>query len=251
MLGRLKHAVGEVAAHGRARRDQAERRILGDLGGECHRRRAHLVLRHQHIGEPHGVGFLAADAAAGVEHQRRMGGANHQRQRDRQPEAGMEAEPGEIGGKARLRAGHAEVRHHGKPEPAADRRAMHRRDDRLFGAEQPVALEIKMLHGLLAVELARPLAFVVERRTIAEIGAGAERLALRCQHHRAAIDVLIERLERAGDFLDQRDVEKIIRRPPDLDQRHVAGLLDGDILERTHAIFLATRRRCAAPDAVV
>src|SRR5476649_2233600 len=101
----------------------------------------------------------------------------------------MEAEPREIGGKARLRAGDAEIRHHGKAEPAADRRAVHRGDNRLLGAEQPVALEIEMLHRLFAVELAGPLAFLVERAAVAEIGAGAKRLALRGQHNGAATGV--------------------------------------------------------------
>jgi len=90
---------------------------------------------------------------------------------------------------------------------------------------------------VFAVELAGPLAFLVERTAVAEIGAGAKRLALRGQHHCAAFGVLVERLESAGDFLDQRDVEKIIRRPADLDQRHGTGFLDGDILEWAHGII--------------
>ena len=43
----LAHAVGKIAAHGGARRDQAERRVFGDLGGERQRCGAHLALRHQ------------------------------------------------------------------------------------------------------------------------------------------------------------------------------------------------------------
>ncbi len=155
----------------------------------------------------------------------------------------MKAEPGEIGGKARLRAGDAEIRHHRQAEPAADRRAVHRRDNRLLGAEQPVAFEIEMLDRLVAVEFALALAFFIQRRAVAEIGPGAERLALRGQHHRAATGVLIERFERGGDFLDQRDVEEIIGRAADLDQRDVTGFLDADILERTHDIFLYSAAR--------
>ena len=46
--------------------------------------------------------------------------------------------------------------------------------------------------------LARPLAFLVERRAVAEIRAGAERLALRGEHDGAALVVLVERLERVA-----------------------------------------------------
>src|SRR5581483_2341816 len=96
-------------------------------------------------------------------------------------EAGMEAEAGEIGAETRLRAGDAEVRDHRKPKPAADGGAVDRRDDRLFGAEQPVALDVERLHP--GHRLAGAATFLVERRAVAEIGAGAEGLALRRQHH--------------------------------------------------------------------
>ena len=142
----------------------------------------------------------------------------------------MKSEPGEVGGEPRLRAGDAEVRHHRQAQAAADRGAVHRRDDRLFGAEQPVALDIKMRGA--RPRSAQDVAAVAI--AVAEIGAGAKRLALRGQHQRAATGVVVERFERGGDFADQRDVEKIIRRPSDLDQRDVAGFLDADILERAH-----------------
>src|SRR5665213_1349769 len=81
------------------------------------------------------------------------------------------------------------------------------------------------------------LAVFAEHAAVAEISPGAERLALRGQHHCAATGVLVERFERAGDFLDQRDVEEVIRRAPDLDQRHMAMGLDADIFVRTHGNF--------------
>ena len=88
-----------------------------------------------------------------------------------------------------------------------------------------------MDHGVAVVGA---LAIFVEGRAVAEIGAGAKGLALRRQHHGAAFDILVERFERAGDFLDQRDVEEIIRRTADFDQRDMAGFFDRDILERAH-----------------
>ena len=49
----------------------------------------------------------------------------------------MKAEPREIGGKPGFRAGNAEIRDHGEPQAAADRRALDRGDERLFRPEQP------------------------------------------------------------------------------------------------------------------
>src|SRR5262249_237100 len=134
--------------------------------------------------------------------------------------------------KPRLRTGDAEIRNHREAEPAADRGAVHRRDDRLLGAEQPYGLDVEMADT--SSLLAGPLAGAVERAAVAEIRAGAERLALRRQHGRAATRVVIERLERARNLVDQRDIEEIVGRAPDLDQGNVARPLDRNILERTH-----------------
>ena len=130
-----------------------------------------------------------------------------------------------------LFAGHAEVGDHRQSQSAADRGAMNRRDDRLFGAKQPVAFDIKMRR-------ARPRPaqkFVAVAIAFAEICAGAKRLALRGQNQRAAPGVGVQILERGGNLADQRGVEEIIRRPPDLDQCDVAALFDADILKRGHA----------------
>jgi hypothetical protein len=111
---------------------------------------------------------------------------------------------------------------------------MHCGDDRLLSAEQPVALDIEMLHRLGAVEIARLLSVVFEHRAVAEIGAGAERLALRRQHDGAHVGIPIEGFENRGEFLDQRDIEEIVRRAPDLDQRDMTGFFDANI---THCSF--------------
>ena len=133
------------------------------------------------------------------------------------PKPGWKPSRVKLARKARLRTGDAEIGDHRQAKPAADRRAVDRGDDRLLGAEQPVAFDIERLHA--GHRLARAAAFFVERRAVAEIGAGAERLALRRQHDGADVDVLVEGFEGAGDVLDQRNVEEIIGRPPDLDQR--------------------------------
>src|SRR5215475_4332122 len=98
----------------------------------------------------------------------------------------MKTEPGEVRAEARLRTGDAEIRHHREPEPAADRRTMNRADDRLLGAEQPHRLDVEMADPALRQLFVGPAAIRREAAAVAEIGAGAERLALRCQHHRAA-----------------------------------------------------------------
>ena len=64
---------------------------------------------------------------------------------------------------------------------------------------------------------------------IAEIGAGAERLALRRQHRGADLDIAVEFLQRVGDLVDQRDVEEVQWRFADFDQADMAVGLDADI----------------------
>jgi hypothetical protein len=59
--------------------------------------------------------------------------------------------------------------------------------------------------------------FLFLPRRVAEIGAGAERLALRGENRSPDFDILVEFLQRVGDLVDQGDVEEIQRRLPDLD----------------------------------
>src|SRR6516165_1858317 len=146
MVGCLAHPISEIAAHGHTRGDKPKWRILADLARELDRRVAHLMLRHQHICKAHRVGFLTSDAAAGIEHQRGFGLANHRRQRDGKAEAGVKAQSCEIGAEACLRAGHAKVSHHRKSKPTTNGRPMYRRDNWLFRTKQPVALDIKWRH---------------------------------------------------------------------------------------------------------
>ena len=132
----------------------------------------------------------------------------------------MEAEPREVGGEARLRCGDAEVRHQGEAQAAADRRALDRADAGLLRAEQAGRLLVKVFAALGRAGL----------RTVGEIGAGAERLALRAQHVGADVVVLVERLEGIGDLVDQGIVEEIVRRPLDLDHADMTFVRDADIL---------------------
>ena len=106
------------------------------------------------------------------------------RKRRRQAEARMKAELGEVGGEARLGAGDAEIRRDREAEPAADRGTLHGCDDRLLGAKDADRVQIKTVDraeavGRVALGFARLLLLPLR---IAEVGAGAERLALRRQH---------------------------------------------------------------------
>ena len=235
VVGGGEHALGEAGAHRGAGREQAERRALGDLLRELHGGVADLILRHAFVGQPHPAGFLAGHPPAGVEDQLGIVLADQFGKRHRQTEAGVKAEFGEIRGEPRLGAGDAEIRRHREPEAAADGRAMDGGDDRLPGAEDPHGLDIEMADlaearcriGFLARLLRLP-------RRIVEIGAGAERLALRGENRGADFDVAIEFLQRVGDLVDQRDVEEIQRRPPDFDQADVADFFDADVCEVAH-----------------
>ena len=148
------------------------------------------------------------------------------------PKSGMKAEPREVGAEPRFGTGDAQIAHHRQSQAAADGGAVNGSDDRLLGAKQPVAFDIKMRGARRRSAQQRAAVAVVA----AEIGAGTESFSLRREHQRAAIRVVIERFEGGSELFDQRDVEKIVRRPPDLDQGHVAGLLYADIPEGSHAI---------------
>jgi hypothetical protein len=78
-----------------------------------------------------------------------------------------------------------------------------------------------------------------QRRAVAvvaaEIGACTKGFSLCGQDQRAAIWISVERLKRGSELFDQRDIEKIVRRPPDFNQRHMAGLFHADIVEGSHA----------------
>ena len=104
---------------------------------------------------------------------------------------------------------------------------MHRADDWLLGAEQADRLLVEMPAGAAA----RRLLHRPGIRSLREIGAGAERAALRRQHDRAAGRVGVEPLEGFANLGDQQAVKKIMRRPAHLDRRHDAVEADADFLE--------------------
>ena len=114
-------------------------------------------------------------------------------------------------------AGDAEIGNQREAEPAADRGAMHRADDRLSGAEQAARLLVEMPAGAAAAAFGDRAGV----HALREIGAGAERAAFGGEHDRAALRVGVEPLERVADLGDQLAVEEIMRRPAHLDRRDI------------------------------
>ena len=220
----MRHGIADLvdqpAPQGGAGGHHRNRRGGGDLGGQFHCLGTHLVGRHQHVGQAHGVGFLAVDAPTGVEHQRGLLHADHARQRDSEAEAGVKAQAVEVGREARLLAGNAKVGDQREPQPAADGRAVHRGHHRLGAGEHARGLAVQRVDAARTVDdgIAAP---------VAEVGAGTERLALRTQHDGADIRVGFENLEAIGQLLHQLEVEEIVRGALDLDDRHVAFAGDG------------------------
>jgi hypothetical protein len=151
---------------------------LRNLGGQGCRSLAHLLLRHELIDQPHRLCLFAADAPAGVDHQRGMLRPDQARQSSGQAETGMEAEACEIGGEACLGAADAEIRHDGEAEAGTHSRTLHCGHDGLGGAPEADCFLIEMAPALDRIAPIRAAA--------GKIGAGREMLAFRAEHDRAA-----------------------------------------------------------------
>src|SRR5262245_16177816 len=92
-LRRSAAALDQADAHRRARCRESERRALCYLTRERERGSADLILRHEHIGETHLLRLLALQPAARIEHETRLVVTDELRERHRQAEARMKAEP--------------------------------------------------------------------------------------------------------------------------------------------------------------
>ena len=178
---------------------------------------AHLGLRHELVGEADPHRLLAGDAASGIEQQRRLLRPDEARQGRGQAEAGVEAEPVEIGAEPRLLAGDAEIRH------AARGRARRR---------PPAPGSRRRSASACGTGGSPPC-------TDAGPGARRRRRGGRSRRRRrrpcpapparsCAPPGRRRPLEGGGDLVDQRDVEEIVRRPLDLDDRDMAGGGDAD-----------------------
>jgi hypothetical protein len=103
-------------------------------------------------------------------------------------------------------AGDTEVRRNRKTKTASNGRALDRSYDRLLVAEDAHRLAIKIAGGSVARRCV-----TVKARGPVEVRARAECLALRGQHHGAAVHIVIDLAQRVGDLTDQGEIEKIQR----------------------------------------
>ena len=215
--------VRQRAAHRRPDRPHRERGADGDLGGQFLRGRPQAFGLRQPVGQPDPGRLLAADPAAGAQQVQRALLADDRGQRDRQREAMMQAEPGEVRAEPGLRAGDAEVGGAGQPEAATHRRALHGGDHRRPHLEQP---------GRRSVEFPRT-AHPGPPRTAGEVRARAEVLAVRAQHRRAELRLLVQPRAGIRERGDELGIEEVVRRAPDLHHGHeVAARPDAHVTER-------------------
>src|SRR6266481_5317519 len=108
------------------------------------------------------------------------------------------------------------------------------RDDRLLVTKNAHRLDVEVVDRKVGGRIVLRARLLLLPCRVAEIGAGAERLALRGENRTADFDIAVEFLQRIRDLVDQRDVEEIQRRLSDLDETDMAVLLDADIRELAH-----------------
>src|SRR5262249_41273101 len=151
----------------------------------------------------------------------------------------METEPREVGREARFGTGDAQVRHKRQPKPAANRCAVDGAHHGLCCTKEADRLNVQMTALASLRFLDQHILYI---GTVAELGPGAERGALRCEQDGAAAIVPIEGLAGIGNLADEINVKKVVRRPSDLNGGdHVLVEIDADVLERAHIDFSSSR----------
>ncbi len=99
-------------------------------------------------------------------------------------------------------------------------------DNGFLVAEDAHSLAIEIAGGAVAGGCVS-----TKSRRAVEVRACAEGLALRGEHDRAGVHVLVDLIERIGNLPDQRQIEEVQRRPANLDQRDMPVFFDADIGE--------------------
>jgi hypothetical protein len=131
----------------------------------------------------------------------------------------VEPEPREIAHEAGLGRGDAEVGDERESEPAAHGSSLDGGHTRQRGAGDAGGDGVEALGvGRLGVA--------------AQVGAGAEVLALAAQHGGPAVGVPAETFERLGQGREHVDVEEVVGRPVDLHEGHVAPPFDRQRVRR-------------------
>lgn len=191
----------------------------------CHflRDLAHLVLRHQTVGEAHRIGFVAWNAATCKKQPSRPLMSDHPRQRDRHSETGVVAHGSEVRRQPRLLARDAKVRDKGKAKPGANGTAVNSSDDGLARLYETLCLVIKMPRTR---DLLLTRGFVVE--ALPDVRPGAEVLTSGGKHDAATVGLLIQGFERRRQVGNKIDVEEVVGRPPDLNGCYISVDADAD-----------------------
>ena len=128
----------------------------------------------------------------------------------------MDAQLDEVGGESGFRRADAKIRRERKTQAAADGRPLHGADHRLSGAKQADALPVHQTGEVLEAGLGELRGAGLLPLAGAEIGAGAERFAVRGKQDDAAGRIFIQGLVGVRQLGDQAAVEEIVRRPVDL-----------------------------------
>ena len=135
VIRRRGNGFGEALADGRAHGDDRKRGVLRDFAGQGQCRFADIVEIDEPIGEPEFQGLFARNPSPRQEHHVRCLLTDQPRQRDREPEARVDAELGEVGGEPRLRRRDAKVGGQRQAQTATDGRPLHGSHDRLLRTE--------------------------------------------------------------------------------------------------------------------
>ena len=212
------HPVGEVAAHGLADREHRERsrRPRSRRRTRAPRRAARRPATTRSA-SPMRERLLALHVPAGVHQLERALLADDRRERHRDAEALVEAEPGEVAAEAGLGL----TRRGSRPRARGRARRPPRR---------PAPRRRSACGSRRGAPPARRGRRCWSRRSLrAEVGAGAEVLALRAQHDHPALGVVVEaehRRRRAASISAMSN--QLCGRPVDLHGRDVVVELDGD-----------------------
>ena len=124
------------------------------------------------------------------------------------PKAGMNAQTGKVGGKARFSRGDAKIWNQGDPEAAADSASLYCPDHGLFAAEKANRLSTASLMWLSETLGAK---FIIAVIGLPEpVGPGAEVLALGGEDDGSAARRIVQGFEGVGDLLNERVIEEIV-----------------------------------------
>ena len=166
---------------------------------------------------PSSVGLVALEPPPRQQHERRLRRTEELRQRDRQPEALVDPEAGEVGAEASLGARDAQVGRERQAQTAADGGSVDGRHPRQVDGAEPGGGGVQPLGG----EPTETVATAAVVAAAAEVGAGAERLPLRREHAAPDVEVAGALVEGVGDGLDHLQREVVVGRSLQLHEQHV------------------------------